>query len=747
MPAPVSCDELLDVVRQSGVVDVARLGEFLGQWSVPSEMPEDPGALAEEMLKAGIITSYQKDQLLQGKRRGYLLANNYILLDHIGSGGMGNVYLCEHKVMKRRVAIKVLPNDFAKDPEYLERFHREARAAAALDHPNIVRAHDAGQDGKLHFLVMEYIEGVSLHDLVRKEGPLEYQRASDYMAQAAAGLEHAHEAGLIHRDIKPANLLVDRRGTVKILDMGLALFFQERESLTKQYDANAILGTADYLAPEQAIDSHGVDIRADIYSLGLTFFFLLTGKNPYSEGTIAQKLLWHALREVKSVREYRPEIPEGLAAIVSKMIAKDKAQRFQTPREVAEALEPWVRGTAEAASSNGVAAPAPPVSDSAPTEKSQKEETLNGTPAQPAAVPGSGKKKNGSSVRSDKADSEATRTRGAKGAKASDSDAKTAVAKKPKPSGKKKAKETRAFWTRQKVIVLVATALGLLPLVAVGGYIFAQKRISSSFQKAVGTNVSKNDTSKPVVPPETKKVDPPKVDPPKVDPPKTTTPTPMPMPKPPTPMPMPKIDPPKTTPTPMPPPPVVKKPQPLADFFPKVGAKLQYDVATYPSGAILRKKWEYKDKATIEITDVQSGVVEGKTLLQGGTVRLLRPMHVKETHSVKTTQNRLEFSSQFKTTSSTLWEPILPLMAAEGDTWKGQLPSGGEFKKYTVVRFEQHKGKPAVVIRDSYPVAGDSEIVTERTYVQGIGEVTRTVTGEKKGEKPQLLSEWKLVDE
>src|SRR5262245_36549747 len=186
MPALLSWDEFLDVVREAGVVEEQTLRPFLEQWDKNSSRTRDTTELAEGMLKAGLITSFQKDQLLQGKRRGYIIADKYILLEHLGAGGMGSVWLCEHKVMRRRVAIKVLPTAFAKDPEYLARFHREARAAAALDHPNLVRAYDVDQEGKYHYLVMEYVDGVSLHAVVNKEGPLDVRRAADYISQAGA---------------------------------------------------------------------------------------------------------------------------------------------------------------------------------------------------------------------------------------------------------------------------------------------------------------------------------------------------------------------------------------------------------------------------------------------------------------------------------------------------------------------------------------------------------------------------------
>ncbi|HSQ55989.1 MAG TPA: serine/threonine-protein kinase, partial [Gemmata sp.] len=256
--------------------------------------------------------------------------------------GMAQVFLCEHKLMRRRVAIKVLPTAKAEDPSSLERFYREARAVAAVDHPNIVRAYDIDRDENLHFLVMEYVDGTNLQELVKKVGALDVLRACHYVYGASVGLQHAHEMGLVHRDIKPGNILVDRAGVVKILDMGLARFFHDDDdALTKKYDEN-VLGTADYLAPEQALDSHTVDIRADIYSLGATFYYLLTASAPFPEGSVAQKLIWHQNRQPRAVKSIRPEVPDPIAAVVERMMAKAPANRFQTPAEVMAALAPWV---------------------------------------------------------------------------------------------------------------------------------------------------------------------------------------------------------------------------------------------------------------------------------------------------------------------------------------------------------------------------------------------------------------------
>lgn len=343
MPAPTSAEELLDLAKKSGVVEEKRLDAALARLRAAGALPAEPGKLAGILVRDGILTHFQAEQFLQGRWRRFTIGK-YKVMEKLGSGGMGNVYLCEHKFMRRRAAVKVLPAAKAEDPSSLERFYREARAVAALDHPNIVRAYDIDQDDKLHFLVMEYVDGASFQELIKKFGPMDITRAAHYIRQAAIGLQHAHQtAGLVHRDIKPGNVLVDRTGIVKVLDMGLARFFHDEEDvLTKKYD-ESVLGTADYLAPEQALDSHGVDIRADIYSLGATFYFLLTGVTPFSEGTVAQKLIWHQTRQPKPVRTGRPEVSAELAAVVEKMMAKDPAQRYQTPAEVVEALAPWTQ--------------------------------------------------------------------------------------------------------------------------------------------------------------------------------------------------------------------------------------------------------------------------------------------------------------------------------------------------------------------------------------------------------------------
>jgi serine/threonine protein kinase len=344
MPGPpVNTNEFLDLVRKSGVVDEKRLDAHIQRLQGAGLLPPEPSKVAGVLIRDGFLTHFQADNIMQGRWRRFTIGK-YKVLEKIGSGGMGQVYLCEHKLMRRRVAVKVLPTAKANDDAALERFYREGRAVAALDHPNIVHAYDIDQDDKLHFLVMEYVDGANLQEIVKRTGPMDIGRACHYIRQAALGLEHAHQqANLVHRDIKPGNILVDRSGVVKVLDMGLARFFEDEDDiLTKKYDEN-ILGTADYLAPEQALDSHSVDIRADIYSLGATFFFMLTGKTPFGEGTVAQKLIWHQTRQPKALAEFRADVPAPLQEIVSKMMSKEPADRYDVPAQVAEALAPFTQ--------------------------------------------------------------------------------------------------------------------------------------------------------------------------------------------------------------------------------------------------------------------------------------------------------------------------------------------------------------------------------------------------------------------
>ena len=225
-------------------------------------------------------------------------------------------------------------------PTVVERFRQEVQAAARLAHPNIVTAYDADQEGDVHFLVMEFVEGTTLDRLVQEQGPLPVADACDYIMQAAQGLQHAFERGMVHRDIKPSNLLLTPDGQVKILDFGLARFISERTERSSITKEGTIVGTPDYMAPEQARDAHQADIRADIYSLGCTFYCLLTGGPPFTKGSSLHKLLAHQDQSPVPIADVRPEVPEQVIRLVERMLAKDPAERPQTPAEVAQALAP-----------------------------------------------------------------------------------------------------------------------------------------------------------------------------------------------------------------------------------------------------------------------------------------------------------------------------------------------------------------------------------------------------------------------
>jgi serine/threonine protein kinase len=271
----------------------------------------------------------------------------YEILGLIGRGGMGDVFQARHRMMDRTVALKVINRDLVRSAEAVERFHREVKTAARLAHPHIVTAYDAEQAGEAHFLVMEHVDGIDLARLVAAEGALPIATACDYGRQAAIGLQYAHEQGMVHRDIKPHNLMVTSAGTVKILDFGLASLAPTRLATDEPAGADgsltaagAVMGTPDFISPEQADNARQADIRSDIYSLGATLYFLLSGRTPFAEGSVSQKLKSHAQLEPAPIQTLRGDVPPELAEIVRWMLAKDPAERFQTPADVAEALAP-----------------------------------------------------------------------------------------------------------------------------------------------------------------------------------------------------------------------------------------------------------------------------------------------------------------------------------------------------------------------------------------------------------------------
>jgi tRNA A-37 threonylcarbamoyl transferase component Bud32/DNA-binding beta-propeller fold protein YncE len=265
----------------------------------------------------------------------------YRVVRLLGSGGMGTVYEAEHRVMQRLVALKVIKRAYTASAAMLERFRREVRAAARLSHPNVVATYDAEDAGETHFLVMEYGEGTDLGRLVQERGPLPVDRACKYVRQAALGLQYAFEQGMVHRDLKPRNLMLTPDGRVKILDFGLARFASEAADAAGVTGTGIVLGSVDYIAPEQADHARQADIRSDIYSLGCTLYHLLAGQPPFPTGTLLQKVMAHVKKKPQPLTELRPDLPEGIMPVLERMMAKSPNHRYQTPAEVANALEPF----------------------------------------------------------------------------------------------------------------------------------------------------------------------------------------------------------------------------------------------------------------------------------------------------------------------------------------------------------------------------------------------------------------------
>jgi serine/threonine protein kinase len=303
----------------------------------------DVRSLAAELMRRGWLTAYQVNRLVQG-RGAELVLGQYDLLEKLGEGGMGQVYKARHQLMDRLVALKVIRRERLGEAQAQQRFLREARAAAQLRHPNVVLTFDAGQVGETPYFVMEYVEGIDLGRLVAQRGPLPVAQACEYARQAALGLQHAHERGMVHRDVKPSNLLVTHGGTlVKLLDLGLALLPTPDGTREENLTAPGVfLGTPAYTAPEQATDARRADIRADLYSLGCTLYFLLTGRPPFN-GTMVEMLAGHLHDEATPVEQLRPEVPAGVGKVVRRLLAKRPEQRYQTPAEVARALAPYSR--------------------------------------------------------------------------------------------------------------------------------------------------------------------------------------------------------------------------------------------------------------------------------------------------------------------------------------------------------------------------------------------------------------------
>ncbi|HMO13573.1 MAG TPA: serine/threonine-protein kinase [Pirellulaceae bacterium] len=310
--------------------------------AVMSELLQEKGGsgeiidkeIAAKLVLKKWLSPYQADQLLAGRTK--LTLGPYIITDWIGQGGMGQVFKAVHNMLGRDCAIKVLPIS-KSTPEAIANFRREIRTQAILDHPNLVRAYDAGEDGSVHFLVVEYVPGTDLRRLVRTKGKLSVQQASSIIKQAAEGLAHAHKNGLIHRDVKPGNILVTPEGIAKVSDLGLAGFVNDFEDPR----AGKTVGTADYLSPEQIRSPLEVNAPSDVYSLGCTLYYAVTGKVPFPGGTPKSKARRHLEETPWHPRRFNDEVSDEFVDLIGDMMEKDPAMRIQSMLEVAERLAPW----------------------------------------------------------------------------------------------------------------------------------------------------------------------------------------------------------------------------------------------------------------------------------------------------------------------------------------------------------------------------------------------------------------------
>jgi serine/threonine-protein kinase len=337
-----ACVAFVDTLRRHQLLAPPQLGQLPGI----SYGCADERALAKVLVQRGWLTIYQVNQILEGKAPGLVIAA-YRVLDRLGQGGLSQVYKARHAEYDWTVALKLLKSEVLASAEGRHQFLQEMEAMARLNHSNIVQFCDVDQAGETFFYAMEFVDGTDLGKYVGLSGPLPVPEAVDYIRQTALGLQHAHEHSLVHRDIKSVNLFLtklpgQKHPLIKILDWGLASL-RSPGGDAQGNGGQGLIGTADYLPPEQARSSQSVDIRGDIYSLGCTLYYLLTGQPPFPDGTVMQKVLAHQQSEPRPVESFRDDVPAGLSAVLKRMLAKNPDDRYQTPCAVTVALGPYFR--------------------------------------------------------------------------------------------------------------------------------------------------------------------------------------------------------------------------------------------------------------------------------------------------------------------------------------------------------------------------------------------------------------------
>ena len=340
---------------QSGLIDEAGLAACFDLIPAEKRTPDAiDRRLARQAISTGRLTLWQAQQILGGRSSGFKI-DKYLLLDLLGRGGMGRVYLARDLRLNRPVALKILSQERMNNPRAIARFQREAKVGAQLQHENLVRVYDEGNAHGVRYLVMEYIEGKNVGQLIGELGAIPWPTAARLGRQIALGLEHARLKELIHRDVNPCNILVTHDGTAKLTDLGLAIDLNDQDNVTRE---GATVGTFDYVSPEQARHSRSVDTRADIYSLGCTLYHMIAGRVPFPVSSLPEKLYAHQLHDPDPLAEVAPGIPDGLAEVVRKMMRKKPDERYQTPLEVVQALEPFAVEAGWTATAASAASPA-----------------------------------------------------------------------------------------------------------------------------------------------------------------------------------------------------------------------------------------------------------------------------------------------------------------------------------------------------------------------------------------------------
>ena len=334
-----SVDTFFKSVLRSGLIDRDTLQAAI--IDVPPESREDPQAIADHLIRHGKLSRFQASKLLKGSAKGLLLGN-YQILAPLGKGGMGTVYMARDQRNGQLVALKVLPPHRARTEERtLVRFQREMELSRRVIHPHVALTYETGEFKGVYYIAMEYIPGKSLYRVVSEEGPMNVPRLAHLGLEVAAALAHAHEQGLIHRDLKPSNILVTPHNHAKILDLGLAIIAGEKGEATILGGQGYIVGSMDYISPEQTYDASKVDGRTDVYGLGCTLYFSLTGQPPFPGGTSTEKIHKHRNDLPPPLPQFRPDLPMDFADIIHRMMAKDPGLRLPSAQAVVEALRPW----------------------------------------------------------------------------------------------------------------------------------------------------------------------------------------------------------------------------------------------------------------------------------------------------------------------------------------------------------------------------------------------------------------------